>query len=44
MSSKLTVPLHLKKGEKVEWDWKLESGTIDITMGFKGTELSLIHI
>ena len=38
MSSKLTVPLHLKKGEKVEWDWKLESGTIDITMGFKGTE------
>ena len=38
VSSKLTVPLHLKKGEKVEWDWKLESGTIDITMGFKGTE------
>lgn len=38
VSSKLTVPLHLKKGEKVEWDWKLESGTIDITMSFKGKE------
>lgn len=39
MSSKLTIPAHLKKGEKIEWDWKLESGTIDIMVDFKGKEV-----
>ena len=42
MSSKLTVPLHLKKGEKVEWDWKLESfkGTEGVKPVYKGDRVS----
>lgn len=33
------IPISLKKGQTLTWDWKLESGTIDVTNSFEKSEL-----
>lgn len=39
VSSKLEIPVSLKKGQTFEWDWKLDSGNIDVTHTFEQKEL-----
>ena len=35
MSTNLTIPLEVKQGEKISWNWKLASGDINFVVRFK---------
>lgn len=35
----MTIPVELKKGDVLKWNWKLESGNIDVTNKFGDSEL-----
>lgn len=38
VSKYFTMPIEVKKGQKIAWNWKLESGNINFTASFKDAQ------